>query len=166
MRNPCGAGSPCAPGRGPATRGESPCSPGDQSAAAPAVLARQPRAAAAIPPRPARPARPKPLLAGIRARRAAGKPVRSGQPLRTGALVIGPDAAERIKHEALLQRLVTIYRAPNEQAMYDAAAEATACMRALADGGTNPVTEVLQGATCGRGVGAFSARRRVRSATA
>ena len=29
--------------------------------------------------------------------------------------------------------------------MYDAAVEATACMRALAKGGTNPVTEVLQG---------------------
>ena len=32
------------------------------------------------------------------------------------------------------------------EAMYEAAAEATACMRALADNGTNPVTEVLQGA--------------------
>lgn len=44
----------------------------------------------------------------------------------------------------LVDRLKRLPRAELE-AMYEAAAEATACMRALADSGTNPVTEVLQG---------------------
>jgi hypothetical protein len=47
-------------------------------------------------------------------------------------------------HTAFVERLNRLPRAELE-AMYNAAAEATACLRALADSGTNPVTEVLRG---------------------
>ena len=46
----------------------------------------------------------------------------------------------------LVERLNRLPRA-ELKAMYAAAAEAVECMRALADSGTNPVTEVLQGET-------------------
>jgi Domain of unknown function (DUF6969) len=45
----------------------------------------------------------------------------------------------------LVDRLKRLPQAERE-VMHDAAVEATACMRALANSGTNPVTEILQGA--------------------
>lgn len=55
-------------------------------------------------------------------------------------------ASPGIKQDDLVERLK---RLPREEllAMYDAAAEATECAAALAQDGTNPVTEVLDGAT-------------------
>ena len=50
-----------------------------------------------------------------------------------------------LDRDKLVDRLRALPRAELD-AMYDAAAEATGCIRALADNGTNPVTEVLGGA--------------------
>ena len=94
MRNPCGAGSPCAPGARTGDAQRKPVFTGDQR-----PRRRKSLRASLRPRRQFRLALrarqcPEPLLARIGARRAAGKPVCSGQPLRTGSLLTGPDAAE------------------------------------------------------------------------
>ncbi|HVZ52406.1 MAG TPA: hypothetical protein VG986_10595 [Pseudolabrys sp.] len=71
--------------------------------------------------------------------------MRPGQSLRAVEIVRPVLAPADIDHDQLVARLLEL---PRDElvALYDAAAEAVACATALAENGTNPVTEVLAGA--------------------